>query len=753
MQVVSRAEAKMEELFRDRDIVTTNLSVTSDSIRMFFNKTRQALNQRESALLSTVQKYTDIKLTKLDIYYQKLQGDRDSIIQTVDTIEKMVQNTDDVNVLMEQQTISEQLDLHQQSVLSICDSLQESRPSNSFLSFKEDYHLQHQLSNLGNLNECRREPDSIYLSVRKVVVTEEEDPYLDVPLRFEDETDSRQSVRIDETHREYEPTSSSGAEEGFYDSPKPIVPQRKTEPQRPVPKPRRRPPIPVRTDSSLKPPPRPPKPTDSKHPPSARQDLYDSPRPTCINKEHSFPRVSFDCEVYDVPKSPHSNRDREVYDVPKSPHSNRDREVYDVPKSPHSNRDREVYDVPKYPHSNRDREVYDVPKSPHSNRDHVVNGIPRPANRRRFRSDSQLPVCDEDDYEPISLCPLPTPCLIPPPLPPNHPNQPIRPVPTPRRNRAVTSARLQLDTCPEREKPRSRTLPVGSMALFQQVDIVQPIMVLGSASLSWPFSQEKTYPCGVCCTSLHDTLVVSDVYNHCIRLIDCNGTFIEKIGKEGRGGGEFKEPSAVAVTEDNHIFVAERDNPRVQKFTATGKYLMKFGQKALWGTQLSDPFGIALSPDGNIYVSDWDKNVIFVFQNNGKLLFTIGKDDNTIKFPAGIAFDKQGRLLVADRSSHCVWILTPRGEIVGKISSEGSKPGQLYYPYGIAVNDEGQVIVTESGNDRVSIFSSNGRLLYCFGTRGSEPGTFNHPRHVCVNSKGYIIVADEMNQRLQIFNI
>ena len=145
----------------------------------------------------------------------------------------------------------------------------------------------------------------------------------------------------------------------------------------------------------------------------------------------------------------------------------------------------------------------------------------------------------------------------------------------------------------------------------------------------------------------------------CIRLIDCNGTFIEKIGKEGRGGGEFKEPSAVAVTEDNHIFVAERDNPRVQKFTATGKYLMKFGQKALWGTQLSDPFGIALSPDGNIYVSDWDKNVIFVFQNNGKLLFTIGKDDNTIKFPAGIAFDKQGRLLVADRSSHCVWILTP----------------------------------------------------------------------------------------------
>lgn len=280
-------------------------------------------------------------------------------------------------------------------------------------------------------------------------------------------------------------------------------------------------------------------------------------------------------------------------------------------------------------------------------------------------------------------------------------------------------------------------------------DIVRPIMVLGCEKLSWPFGRETVYPCGVGCMTLHDTLVVTDVFNHCVRLIDVNGKFIEKIGREGRSGGQFKEPGAVAVSDDNHIFVVERDNPRIQKFNSLGKYVLKFGQKALWGTQLSDPWGVALAFNGNVYVSDWEKSRIYVYQSNGKCVNTIGKDDGFLKFPAGITFDRRGRLLVTDRGNHCVWVLTPEGELVEKIG----RAGQLRYPYGVAVKPDGTVFVTESGDSRVAVFSPKGEFLRHFGGPGSEPGLFNHPRHICVNSRGHVIIADEMNQRIQVFQI
>ncbi len=843
----------MEQLFHERDVISTNGAVTSNAIRSLFSRMRDALNAREDALLSTVQKYTDVKLTKLDAHHQKLDEDRKAILEIVNRIQNMVQDTRNASILMERQTITEELDLHQQSVLGIEDSPTEEALSSRFLSFREDTSPLQAFDSLGTLNECRREPNSVFLSVRRVVVTKDEDPYLDVPLRFEDESSAPQgSVRVDETHQELQLSSTNGlTEDSCYDYPRPMSPQPKIELPKPPahrtkgspsfdapkcppvpPRPPRRTklPIPPAHSSNLPPcsprlsrktpPPVSPKPAidapkvpprspayPSRKPrshvndssddiynvprlsPEQTDDTYDTPRnlmvdvydrppptngapnvpprspaypsPSChVNSSsddiYNVPRLSLEqAGMYDTPR----NLMMDVYDrpppmfgAPKIP----PRVPAHPPHSPSSSDD--TYDIPRSPIERAD-DTYDTPRSPMADTYDIPprrTPTPKPKPGRSFSASQCLPIdsSDEESYEPIDdLVPTPMPRKKPPPLPPNHPSQQEKPVPRARRSVSVSTS-LSVAKM-DKAKRRSRTLPIGSNppSFPEDDDILEPVLLIGKEDLCLPFSRETVSPCGVFCTSMDDIIVVTDVFNHCLRLVDSTGKFIEKVGREGRGGGQFKEPSAVVISPDNHIFVAERDNPRVQKFNANRKYISKFGQKVLWGSQLSDPWGLAVNANGDIYVSDWDKSAIYVFNPAGKLLFVINPKEDELRFPAGMAFDNRGRLLVADRKSHCVRMLSPSGDYIGAMGSQGNEPGQLYFPYGIAVTAKGNIIVTESGNNRVSVFSTSGRFLECFGRYGSDPGMFNHPRHVCVNSTGQVIVADEMNQRLQVFEL
>ena len=689
MQVASRAESLMNELFEDKNKVSNNSNEVADSVKAYFGKIQEMLEQRQKAMLSTIHKYSDVKLTRLDIHYRTLEQHRATILDGISKIEQMIENEDNVGLLSQKQSLSEELETHQQSIISLSESLTESREFAAQLLFREDNAITTRLGDLGTLNECRKEPDSLFMSLRRVIVTEDEDPYLDVPLRFED-MEGGEHMRIDESKErvEYEPQSKPNHDK--INETKQVVNDN------------------VNSEDQA--------------------STYDVPKP--LQPPPVKPRI---------PKR-RSSMDKDKPVPPPKSHSTQD---YDVPRRP-----------PKPAHLEQKSPQHKMRKSetlPHR----AAGGI-RPSHFfDNFQEEG--PDSDPDDYEPLPELPTPSPRTIPPPLPPNHPSQQEskpRPVPRPRRQMSGPSFP------PLPPKPRSKTLPPGRVSApverpLAQANILNPVLVIDNKDLSWPYSHETVYPSGVCCcTELHDTLIITDVFNHCVRLIDYKGKFIEKVGREGRSGGQFKEPSAVTVDRTGHIYVTERDNPRVQKFTSTGKYITKFGQKTLRGTQLSDPVAIAVSPNGQIVVSDWEKSQIFFFSSNGKVVNIIGKENGGfIKLPAGIVFNKEGHLFVADRGNHCVWELTSDGDLVTKFGTPGSHPGQLNFPYGITISERNNIIVSESGNSRISIFSSKGDFMCCFGELGEEPGKFNHPRHLCLNSRNQLVVSDEMNQRVQLFDL
>ena len=311
----------------------------------------------------------------------------------------------------------------------------------------------------------------------------------------------------------------------------------------------------------------------------------------------------------------------------------------------------------------------------------------------------------------------------------------------------------QFQPQPEVTQPEIRrpSFPVRFESVITVSPLVQPERIYDKLSR---LKSDVVHPCGVC-VGLSDSLVITDNKNHCLRFIASNGKFIDSVGREGKGSGQFEDPCGLAIDHQENILVCQRENPRIQRFSSAGKYIQKFGQRSLLGSVLGEPWGLAVAPDGKIFVSDWDKNCIHIFQSNGRYVRALGgeKESTLVKLPAGVAFDKNGNLLVADRKSHCIWILESDGKMLARFGMKGSGPGELYYPYGVAVCQDGSIVVSESGNHRISVFSSSGEFERNFGQRGSEPGMFDHPRQVCINSKGEIIVADEMNERLQIFKL
>ena len=115
--------------------------------------------------------------------------------------------------------------------------------------------------------------------------------------------------------------------------------------------------------------------------------------------------------------------------------------------------------------------------------------------------------------------------------------------------------------------PPSPSAPMNSSV------VIEPDLIWGMKQLSNDFfqnAQGSVYPRGVCC-GVSGTLVVTDVQNHCIRIIASIGKCIGVIGREGKGDGQFGEPTAVTTDLDGNMLVCNLLPPRLQKFSADGK--------------------------------------------------------------------------------------------------------------------------------------------------------------------------------------
>jgi len=83
---------------------------------------------------------------------------------------------------------------------------------------------------------------------------------------------------------------------------------------------------------------------------------------------------------------------------------------------------------------------------------------------------------------------------------------------------------------------------------------------------------------------------------------DKDGKRLQEFGTPGTGPGELDHPHGIAVAKDGTVYVADRENGRIQRFSPQGKYL------GLWD-HLGKTFSLKLTAKGELWIGTQPRNV------------------------------------------------------------------------------------------------------------------------------------------------
>lgn len=250
-------------------------------------------------------------------------------------------------------------------------------------------------------------------------------------------------------------------------------------------------------------------------------------------------------------------------------------------------------------------------------------------------------------------------------------------------------------------------------------------------------------------------VAVADPQAGCIHVFDPRTSSGETIGGEGDDSRSLTTPVGVAWL-GTDLLIADAGEGHIVSIRLGGSKAAATARS--WGSRdLERPSGIAVSFDQQeVYVVDAAAHAVVVFDAGGEVLRRIGERGSrpgTFNFPAQIAVDRDGHLVITDALNFRVQRITRDGEVMAVFGRKGNAGGDFALPKGIAVDSGGRLWVSDGQFENIQAFDAEGRLLMAFGREGRGPGEFWLPAGLAIDKEDRLWVADSYNRRIQVFRI
>jgi streptogramin lyase len=228
-----------------------------------------------------------------------------------------------------------------------------------------------------------------------------------------------------------------------------------------------------------------------------------------------------------------------------------------------------------------------------------------------------------------------------------------------------------------------------------------------------------------------DTVYLTDDGDHTIRLFDYAGNMKMIIGQPGVsaetgykhgvspvlfGGKPFNRVTNVATGRNGDLYISDGyGNARVHRFSADGKHMTSWGQPGRRPGEFNLPHGIAVDSAGRVYVADRENSRIQIFNQDGMFI----QSWDWLNRPSDIFIDDQDMIHVAElgwskpsgahvhydymQSPPCghdpiarVTVCDPDGKIVSRIGGFNPiLPGNFCAPHGLWCDGHGDLYVGE----------------------------------------------------------
>ena len=187
-------------------------------------------------------------------------------------------------------------------------------------------------------------------------------------------------------------------------------------------------------------------------------------------------------------------------------------------------------------------------------------------------------------------------------------------------------------------------------------------------------------------------LYVVDRDAHEIIIFSRDGARRGGIGQRHVPGAPFNHPSAIAFAPDGAIYVADGyGSSRVHRFDAAGRHLGSWGEPGDGPGQFTTPHGIWVLADGRVAVTDRENNRLQIFSATGETLQVVPD------FPVAMDVwqDAAGNLLVTDRVPR-LSLLSPQGARLGRCRPV------LFGAHGLCGDAAGNLYLAETAPSRIT---------------------------------------------------
>ena len=221
-----------------------------------------------------------------------------------------------------------------------------------------------------------------------------------------------------------------------------------------------------------------------------------------------------------------------------------------------------------------------------------------------------------------------------------------------------------------------------------------------------------------------DRVYLADNFDHTVRIFSTDGQLERTLGEKDqpsdtgfvagqspvqKGAGPFNMVTNVALSKAGDLYVSDGyGNARVHKFTGDGEYLFSWGEPGTGPGEFNLPHAIALDRYDRVYVADRENSRIQVFTTEGEYVthwdnvirpddLYIDADENLYVAELGEIAGKGPNVEVLPHAPHArVSVLTLEGEIQTQFGgADAVAPGNFFAPHGIWADSKGDLYVSE----------------------------------------------------------